>query len=103
VTLWVALDEGAPEYADDVATLEQREVERDLRNFAGRKPDHQKAPLPRDRAQRGFGVSAANRIVDHVGAFAAGEAAQRFLQILRRIIDARVGAALLAERELVVG
>ena len=85
----VALDERAPEHADDVAAFEQREIERDLRDLAGRKADHQKAPLPGDRAQRGFGVRPADRIVDHVGALAAGDAAQRLLQVFLRVVDRR--------------
>ena len=83
--------------------FEQREIERDLRNLAGRKADHQEAPVPGDRAQRGFRIGSADRIVDHVHALAAGDAAQRLLQVFLRVVDRLVGAALPAEGELVVG
>src|SRR4051812_39681753 len=103
MTFRVALDECAPENANDVAALEQREVERNFRDFAGGKPDHQKAALPGDRAQRGFRVCTADGIVNYVSTFAAGCLAQRVLQIRGCVIDDVVGAALAAERELVVG
>ena len=103
MALRIALDERAPEHADDVAALEQREIERNLRDLAGRKADHQEAPVPGDRAQRRLRIGAADRIVDHVHALAAGDAAQRLLQVLLRVVDRLVGAALAAEGELVVG
>src|SRR5260370_623870 len=44
-------------------------VERVFRDFPRRKADHQKAPSPGNRAQRGLGIFPAHRIIDHVGAF----------------------------------
>ena len=67
-------DPGSPEHADDVATLQQRQVQRDLRDVAGGEPDHQILALPGDGAQRGFRVVAADTVIDHVG---AGRAAGR--------------------------
>jgi len=47
-----------------VAALEQHQVERQLRNLAGAKPDHQEAPRHGDRPQARFRIGAADRIVD---------------------------------------
>src|ERR1700723_38042 len=70
VHLWVPAGELAPEDADDFATLEQRQVQRQLRN-AGREAHHQMAPLPGDRAQRRFGVIAADSVIDDIGSVRA--------------------------------
>ena len=64
-------DERAPEDADDVAALEEREVERNLRDLAGGEADDEEAALPRHRTQRGLAVRAAHRVVDDVGADAS--------------------------------
>src|SRR3546814_9353899 len=66
VALRLARDEGAPEDAGDVAALEQRQVERQARDARG-EADDEIAALPRDRAQRGFGIVAADRIIDEIG------------------------------------
>src|SRR5690242_9104029 len=98
----IALDKRAPEHADNVAAFEQREVERDFWNLAGGKTDDQKPPLPRDRAQRRLGVRAADRIIDHVRAFAAGAAPQRVLEVALSVVDDLIGAVLLGKCELLI-
>src|ERR1700723_678911 len=54
-----AIDELAPVDTDDLTTLEQRQVERRLRN-TGREANDEVSPLPADGAQRRFGVIAAH-------------------------------------------
>src|SRR3954462_8837902 len=103
MTHWVALDKRTTEYADHISAFQEREIESNFRDFAGRKTDHQKPPAPRDRAQRCFRVRSADRIVDYVDALAAGDAAQAFLHIFVGVVDDLVGAALAAERELAIG
>ncbi len=93
----------APEHAADVAALQQREVERHLRNVAGRKTDHQEAAFPGDRAQRRLGVAAADGIEDDVDALAARQLAQAFLQVFLRIVQRQLGAMLPGEFQLLVG
>ena len=101
--------EGAPEHADHLAGLEQRQVERQLGD-AGREADHQEAALPGDGAQRGLRIVAADGIVDDVGAvLAAGlleEVGQRLgaglVEGAGRIDDAVVGAVLPGERQLLL-
>src|SRR3546814_6846691 len=63
----LARDESAPEDARDVAALEQGQVERQARDARG-EADDQIAALPRDRAQRGLGIIAADRVIDAVRA-----------------------------------
>ena len=77
----IAARELAPEHADDVAAFKQREVERDFRNFARGKTDHEEASFPRNRTQRGFGEVAADRIIDHIHALAVGQRLQPLFQI----------------------
>jgi hypothetical protein len=62
--------------ADDLAGLQQRQVQRYLRDAGGEAHD-QEAPAPRHRAQRGFRVVAADRIVDDVKALLAGNALEQ--------------------------
>ena len=106
----VALGPGAPEDADNGAILEQREIERNTRN-AGRKTDHQEAPFPGGRAQRGFGIVATDSVVDHIGTVgAAGFLEQRgegFGAVLVErpgwIDHAGIGAMGLGQRQLLCG
>src|SRR5690606_18528689 len=63
-------DEGTPEDARDVAALEQGQVERQARDARG-EADDEVAALPRNRAQRGLGIVAADRVVDQVRAIRA--------------------------------
>ena len=58
----VALDPRAPEHSEDVATFQQDKVKRQLWDLASGEPDNKKPPLPCDRTQRGFRVTAANRL-----------------------------------------
>src|SRR5690606_15641835 len=57
--LRVATREGAPERADQRAALEQREIERHLRDVAGGEADDEVAAVPADRAEGRFGHGAA--------------------------------------------
>ena len=68
MTFGLPADERAPEDSDDVAALEQRQVQRDLRDLAGREPDDEEATLPGGGAQSRLAVLAADRVVDDVGA-----------------------------------
>src|SRR6201997_5259982 len=49
----LACGELSPEHSDDLATLEQGQIERQLRDTGG-KADDEIASLPPDRAQRGL-------------------------------------------------
>src|SRR5204863_8764256 len=93
--------ERAPEHADDLAALQQYEIERDLRDVARGEADHEVAALPCGAAQRDLGVRAADRIVDDVDATAAGERFDPFLEVLAAVIDRFGGTVRAAERELV--
>ena len=66
--LRLAAREVAPEDADDRASFQQREVERNLRDLAGREADDEQAAAPGDRSQRRLGVRPADRVVDDVDA-----------------------------------
>src|SRR5688572_16512928 len=68
--------------ADHRAALEQRQVERQLRNLAGSKSHNEMASGPRNGAQRRLAVAVADRIEDHVDAAFAAEALERVAQIL---------------------
>ena len=92
----------APEHADDGAPLEQREVQRNLRDLARRKTDDEEPSAPRDRAQRGLGVRAAHRIVDDVRAGAVGERLDPLAQIVGGVVDRLVGAVFAADSELIL-
>src|SRR3546814_16848012 len=85
----LARDESAPEDARDVAALEQGQVERQARD-ARREADDQVAALPRDRAQRGPGVIAADRVIDEVRAIRADGFLELARQPLRRILVERL-------------
>src|SRR4051812_1307404 len=62
--LGLAPREVAPEDAHDRCALEERKIERQLGNFAGGEADHQQPAAPRERAERGLAVGAADRIVN---------------------------------------
>src|SRR5258706_5014247 len=94
--------EVAPEHADNRGALEQREVEGQARNVAGGEAHHQQAPAPGNGAERRLAVRAADRVIDHVCAFAAGEALHLLAQVLAGVIDGRIRAMLAAHSELVV-
>src|SRR6476620_1261728 len=90
----------APEHADDRGALEESEVERQLRNFAGGEADDEQPPAPGERTERGLGVGSADRVVDHVDAAAVGERLDALAQVLLRIVDSGVGAVAPAHGEL---
>ena len=92
----------APEHAADIAALQQRQIERHLRNVAGGESDHQEAAFPGDRAQRGLGIAAADRIENNIGALAAGEPPQAFLEIFLGVVQAEFGAVRFGEFKLLV-
>ena len=57
----------APINANDLAALQQREVERNAGNVAGRKSDDEKPSFPGNGAQCRFRVAVADGVVDHIG------------------------------------
>src|SRR6202008_5017863 len=63
----LARGELSPEHPDDLATLEQGQIERQPRDSGG-KADDEITSLPPDRAQRRFRVVAPHRIEDHLRA-----------------------------------
>src|SRR6266481_921618 len=63
----IALGPGAPKHSDDLAAFQQSEIQRNQWDARG-KSDHEEAPLPGDRAQRGFGVVAPHSVIDDVWA-----------------------------------
>jgi hypothetical protein len=67
------------------------------RRWRNRSPDSGRAS---DRAQRRLRIAAADRVVDDVGALAAGQLADRDPSGLRRVVDRRVGAVLRRPRAL---
>ena len=75
MTLGLPADERAPEDSDDVAALEQRQVQRDRRDLAGGEADDEEATLPGGGAQGGLAVRTTDRVVHDVGPGPAGELA----------------------------
>ena len=90
----------APIDADDGALAKQREVDRHLRNLAGREAHDEEATLPRGRAERGLRVRAAHCIEDDVDAAFFRERIEAAAKILGRVVHRLVGAVLAAEVEL---
>ena len=82
--LRLAAREVAPEHADDRASFQQREVERNPRDVAGREPDDEQAAAPGGRSQRRLGVRPADRVVDDVDAAAAGDRLDPLAQVFGR-------------------
>src|SRR6516225_2355147 len=99
----LALGPGAPGHAPDIATLEQREVERNFGNLSGGKADYEISAEPTERTQSRLGIGAAYRIVDHVDAAFAAKPFERIAQILAAIIHRLVGAVFAGKGELFVG
>src|ERR1700730_16516697 len=77
IGLGIALGESAPEYADDLARLQQREIERQSGDSGG-EAAHQEAPPPGEGAKRRLAVAAAAGIVDPVGALLAASLLKEF-------------------------
>ncbi len=99
---------GAPEHADDLAVLQQGEVERYLRN-AGGKSDDEEAPFPVHGPQHGLGIVATDTIIDHVDpapAHALDGVGQllllRVVEVAGGIDQPVIGALLLRHGELVL-
>ena len=74
-----------------------------MMELAGSESDHQEAALPGDRAQRGLGIAAADGIEDNIGALAAGEPPQAFLEVFGGVVQAELGAVRLREFKFFVG
>src|SRR2546423_740884 len=68
-------DEPAPEDTDDVAALEQCQIQRDRRDLAGGEADDEEATLPGGGAQGGLAVRTTDRVVHDVSPGTAGELA----------------------------
>ena len=98
----IVFGEGAYPHADDAADFDERQVERNLGYVAGRKPDDQKTPAPCHVPQRELRVLAADRVVDHVDAFALGDRLHARAHVFTDVIDRFIGAVLAAHRELLV-
>src|SRR5690606_11357681 len=73
--------EGAPEHPDHGGPLEQRQVYRQLGTAAAGKAHHQQATLPVDAAHALIEQVASNRIIDHIGALAAGQLLALLLEV----------------------
>ena len=77
----IALHVRPVQHAEHVAALEQRQVERQVRNLAAGKSNDEVAPAPGDRADGGLGINVADGIADDIDAF--GSAA--LLEYLREL------------------
>src|SRR3984893_15669662 len=93
----VAADQGgvafglpAPDDADDRDVLDQ--IGRDRLDAARGKADHQHPRLPVDRAQRLVERIAADRVVNDIGALAAGQRAHPVANAFRLVVDQLVGS-----------
>ena len=75
MTRGLPADERAPEDSDDVAALEQREVQRDRRDLAGSEADDEEATLPGGGAQGGLAVRTTDRVVHDISSDATGQVA----------------------------
>ena len=96
VVLGLALGEGAPEHADHRGALEQGQVHRQLGDAAAGEADHQQAAVPGDGADGLVEQVAADRVVDHVRALAAGQLLDLLLEAGLAVVDQQVGARGLA-------
>src|SRR3546814_755440 len=95
--------EGPPEDTDHRAALQQREVERDLRDVAGGETDHEAAAIPGHGPQRRLAQITADGVVADIAAPAVGELLHASLEVLGRVVDGLRGAPGAAQLELVVG
>ena len=91
ICLRIACGECAPEHAADIAALQQRKIERQLRN-ARRETDDQIAPFPSDRTQRRLSIVTAHRIVDHIEAAATARRLELFGERLGLLLVERRAA-----------
>src|ERR1700730_2316997 len=95
------LAERADLHALDGDALEQDEVQRDLRDDAGRVSEGHERAAPADGAQRLLGGCAADRVDDRVGA-ALGELADAGFQVFRGVVDDVDRPVRRAERQLLL-
>src|SRR5271165_1105684 len=103
----LARGEFSPEDADDLATLEQGQIERQLGDARG-KADDEVAALPADRAQRRLRVIAAYGVENHLGAVRAADRLESIreracrgpVERHRGVLHGLVGAVFAREREL---
>src|SRR5688500_10701475 len=79
--LRLALREVPPEHADDRGPLQQREVERQLRDLAGGEAHYQQPAAPGERAERRLAVRPAHRIVHDVHAALLGDRLDALAQV----------------------
>ena len=92
IVLGLVFGERTPEHADNRATLQQRQIQRDLRDIAGGKPHHQEAALPGHVAQSQFGVRSADRVIDDIHALAGGDRLDPRTQVFGSVVDQFIGA-----------
>src|SRR5438046_7528383 len=91
--------ERSPKYSDDRTTLEQGQVQGDLRYFTGGESDHQEPSVPSQTAECRFAVFSTDSIIDHVHALVVGELLDSLAQIFGFVIDHFVGPELFVSGE----
>src|SRR5262245_12617565 len=84
------------------AVLDEKPVRRDLLDPA-HEADDQDAPAPAERRERRVEEIATDRVETHVGALVVRELHDSFGELLGRVVDDLVGAALASHRELLRG
>ncbi|MNJ53209.1 hypothetical protein D3C77_485890 [compost metagenome] len=94
------MGKGAPEHPEHRRTLEQRQVHRQLGDASAGKPDHQQPAIPGDTAHRLVKQVATHRVVDHIGAIAAGQAFDLVLEAGFAVVDQLVGTGSLGHGQL---
>src|SRR4051794_39693975 len=99
----IAFGKSTDPHADDATAFDERQVERNLGYLAGGEADDEKTPAPCHIAERRLRVGAANRIVDHIEAFALRDRLHARTHVLGRVIDRFVGTMFAAYRELLRG
>ena len=102
VGLGFALGKLAPEHTHDGGAFEQRQVQRQRRNGAGRKAHHQVAPTPANGAEGLLGIVAAHGVVNDFWPFALGQRFDRFAQVFGAVVDGGIGTNGFAQRAFFV-
>ncbi len=95
----MSLSKRAPEHADHRGALEQDQVDGQFRNAAAGEADDQQAAVPGDAADGLVEKVAADRVVDHVGAVAIGEAFDFVLEAGFAVVDQFVRACVSGDFE----